>query len=427
MLSEDVSQFIMEPSANQNNWFDHVDVSNISFYKVGFIGNGLGSGGGLAGAIRFQTSTGPVRNLSVTHCRFENFIQNYWVYFNNVLSSFEMNNITASNNVFVSMPGNDIDPSFSGVPATCIGFQGSYADKAGKIKNFEANGNRMSCLYMKRGVDVWSNCHGGEIAHNNIENCGQHAGGEDDASNYAILLYTNRFLFGAPDYDYDPSAIECHNNNIVNPRDCGFYCQGLVESSIHDNTISGQTSTADASIPKGAIATNGTHSVDLYSNTMKDNAFDLSLACVNFKVDRDIILKSWGNDCLSKAGTAIKITPNGSGGSGFKSTALLTENIVTGDVLIPFAAASENFCCTISGGEIKDSTLNGINMSISVAPVPVSGKPLVFNFEGIKFAGVTQDAIAAANVDFTNTTISACEFDMGTISRYGINSITQRT
>lgn len=417
-LDAKTSQFIIKPGVEVNNPFEVTDVSNVSFNKLGFIGNSTASVPTQAGAIRFRAVSALMQNLEVTECYFENFKQNYWIYARND-SSIEMSNVHVDNNEFVSMAGNDIDPSSMGVPACCIAFQGSVSNKTGIVTKITANQNRMNCSFMKSGIFVWSNCQGGEIKGNDIKDCG--ASGSDDKINYAIALYTNRYLFAATDYDYDPSGFEISGNELARARDCGIYLQGLVESTVHDNNIYGQTSTADATLLKGGIVTNGVHLVDIYSNTLYDNEFDFGIAQINFKPDREIICNIYNNNCQSRTSQCVKIVPNAKASgtqSGLKSTLNLTDNEIRGAVQFRVSDVADNFELNITGGSIKESG-SGVGFFLFNAATPTIVEGMWINIVDVDFADLTQDGINIT-VDYTSTLIKDCSFDMGSIDNKGI-------
>jgi hypothetical protein len=415
-LGAQVSQFVVKPATLVDNLFNSVDESNTSFNKVGFIGNNLASGGGAAG-LRFGALTKEVQDNAVTECYFENFKHNYWVYFTNLTSAFKCIRPIANNNVFVSKTGNDIDNTNIGVPATCIAFQGSITVLTGRVEDLQANNNNMKCSHMKRGVDVWGNCHKGQANYNTIANAGLN--GFDDTATYAICLYSNRFIAGAPEYAYDPSGIESKGNKITNPRDCGYYLQSINESNIHHNNIQGQTSTADGTIPKGAIAPNGVHATNIHHNYMIDNAIDINSTNINSKPDREIEFTLSYNECLSKVSNNVRITTNTTSSlAGFKSTLNWDSNIVSGDIIIKFSATSENFDLNITDGIVKDSLLNGIFL-FEVAP-STPAKPINVIIDGTKIFDIAQDAVSYTK-KFANVEVRNCHLDLGTIGRNCVN------
>lgn len=420
MLNSKVSQLVIKPGVEVNNPFEVVDASNVRFFRLGFIGNSIASVSSQAGAIRFRAVSSGMSDLAVEQCYFENFKHNYWVYCRND-GAEEISKIYVNDNRFISKIGNDINPNSLGVPACCIAFQGSTTNKTGIVTSIQANDNFMNCEYMKAGIFVWSNCKGGEIARNDIRDCGKF--GFDDRINYAIALYTNRYLFGATDYDYDPSGFDIHHNIIPRPRDVGVYMQGLVESQVYHNQIYGQTSTADASLLKGALVTNGVHAVDIYSNVMWGNVFDIALAQINYKPDRAIICTARNNECLSKTAQAVKIVPNakfvvGETQSGLKSTVNLIDNTIRGSIQYRVSSVADNFELNVKGGSIKESPSNiGFFLFNSSTPTPAAG--LWINLTDIDFADLGQDGVNIT-VGYTTTVIDRCKFDMSTIKNKGL-------
>ena len=416
VLDRQISQFVVKPGVEVNNPFEVLDVSDVAFERLGFIGNSTATTPSVAGAIRFRAVSSAMDNLTVRDCYFENFKQNYWIYARND-STLEMSDVHVDRNKFVSLTGNDIDPTSTGVPACCIAFTGSTTNKTGIVTKITANDNLMDCSFMKSGIFVWSNCQGGEIAGNEIRDCG--ANGSDDKINYAIALYTNRYLFGGTDYDYDPTGFDIHSNTLARARDCGIYLQGLVESTVHDNHIYGQTSTADATLLKGGIVTNGVHLVDIYSNNLHDNVFDLAFAQINFKPTREIICNAYDNSCWSGTAQCVKIVPNAKASgtqSGIKSTLNLTNNEIRGAIHFRVTSVADNFELNIKGGSVKEESI-GFFLFNASTPTIVAG--MWINISDIDFADLTQDGINITTT-YTTTFIERCKFDMGTIDNKGL-------
>jgi hypothetical protein len=419
VLDGQISQFIIKPEVEVNNPFEVTDVSDVSFNKLGFIGNNIATVPVQAGAIRFRAVSSVMKNLSVTECYFENFKQNYWIYARND-STIEMSNVHVDDNEFISKIGNDIDPTSLGVPACCVSLQGSTTNKTGNITKSTVNKNRMNCSYMKSGIFIWSNCKGGEIKGNDIKDCG--ANGFDDRINYAIALYTNRYLSGATDYDYDPSGWDIHGNTLARARDCGIYLQGLVESNVYNNEIFGQTSVADSTLLKGGIVTNGVHLVDIYSNTLYDNVYDLAFAQINFKPDREISCSAYNNNCWSKTAECVKIVPNAKASgtqSGLKSTLNLRDNEILGSVQCRTTSVADNFELNISNGSIKEGAA-GIGFLLNTVSAPTIVEGFWINIKGVEFADLSQDGINIT-ADYTTTTISENKFDIATIKNKGLS------
>lgn len=414
VLSGRISQIVIAPSIEVNNPFECLNTSDVTFEKIGFIGSSVASVATTAGAIRFRATTGAMTNLHVNDCYFENFKHNYWIYFRND-STQDMRNVSVVNCDFVSKSGNDIDPTSLGTPACCVGFQGSVVSKDGFIRKIDVHGNDMDCSYMKSGVFAWSGCVGGAINNNNIRNCGKF--GQDDKINYAIALYTNRYLSGTVDDDYDPSEFDVYSNNLKDNRDVGIYLQGLNDSTVHDNNISGQTSTADATLLKGAIVTNGVNNVDIHDNIMFGNVYDLAFAQINYKSSGEIVCTAHSNKCKS----GIKIVPNvkpAGTGTGIKSTLNLYNNEIDGAVLYRISNVADNFELNIHGGYIKNSATGvGLFVFNSSTPTPLEG--LWLTIKGVDFADHTQDGINVTT-DYMDVLIESCKFDIGTIKNKGI-------
>jgi hypothetical protein len=426
VLDAQISQFIAKPGTKINNLLNNTNTTEIQIRRVGFIGNNLGDGGGQAGAIRFLmtgAATEDMRNSVVEQCYFENFIHNYWIYYFN-LSSLTMNSCRTHRNRFISKTGNDIDINDLGVPATCVAHQGNTAGldaTLGKIRNIQVTSNIAQCQHMKRFCDVWAQVSKGYIAHNEIVDCGKN--GVDDKGNYGILYYTNREIQQPPPliYDMDPSKIDIYNNEIVRPRDVGIYVQGGTESNIYNNTIYGQFSTADGTLVKGGIGTNGAHLVNIYGNTLFDNYSDINMATINFKPDRDIILNVYDNNCFSENGQTMRLLLNSTVGvASNKSTTNFHNNNVRGTFLVRVDSNDFNHELNISGGTIAKAVNNGIDIFTSSIPTPAADKPIRFNIDGVSISDCPTHGILANNITYASMEITNCKLDMSTIAGTGL-------
>ena len=427
VLDAQISQFVTEPGTKINNLLSNTNTTEIQINKIGFIGNNLGDGGGQAGAIRFLmngSATEDMRNCVVSDCYFENFIQNYWIYYYNQ-SSFTMNGCKTHSNTFISKVGNDIDPTSVGIPATCVAHQGNTAGldaTLGKITNIQVTNNIAQCQHIKRFCDVWAQVSKGYIAHNQIIDCGQNA--LDDTACYGILYYTNREIQQPGDpllYAMDPSKIDIYNNEIARPRDCGIYVQGGTESNIYSNVIYGQYSTADGTLVKGAIGTNGAHLVNIYSNVMYGNYSDLNLAQINYKPDRDIVLNVYSNYCWSQTGQSVRLLLNSTlGTTTNKATNNFDNNEILGTFLIRVDSNDHNCEVNIKGGTVKNGINNGIDIFTSSIPTPAVDKPIRIVVDGVSISDCPTHGILANNVTYASLSIKNTKLDMHTILGTGL-------
>lgn len=256
-----------------NAIFHSLNIGNQRVRGITFNGNGIGT----------STATGRVWHIEmnasaavkVSKFSFEdNVVSNmggdYLVHFNNQ-SAVSMRDIRVSKNDFISMPGNDRLPTNVGARSTCVAFEGSFTSVSGTINDAYVSYNTHDCTYMKNFAISWHGSSNHWYSYNTVNNCGQANVFVDDVGCYAFLAYDNAHI-GSP-----PDRIYWDGNTILSPRDCGIYTANVGRVGAYYNEISGQTSTADASLPKGAIAINGAAEYMGVGNRLNGNYFGLSI------------------------------------------------------------------------------------------------------------------------------------------------------
>lgn len=421
LLDPKLSGFAVESGATVDNLFDTVN-ADASFYRVGFKGANQSTNASGAGALRFNmtaSATEQVNKARVEECYFENFKQGYWILFLNN-SNFAMNEAVVESCEFHSKTGNSIDPSSQGIPACMVGVQGNRLNLSGAILGISIDDNVAYGAHVKSFAFVWSNCRDGSIDKNRLYSFGSQ--GVDDSINYAIAAYTNRYLVGTVDYDYDPARLTINNNVIVGVRDVGIYLQGLNESEVASNIITGQTNGTIGTLLKGAIVTNGAHRCDVHHNTLFGNAIDLALGQINYKSDREITLTVGNNKCMSQALTNVVIVGNskadGNTGSGLKSTLRLIDNTINGGVQYRALPTADNFWLYIEQGEIYGQQIGFQVLVTDTDPTPTDG--IHIYLDGIDFHDITQDAVIY-NKTWATMNINDNNFDMATITNIALD------
>jgi parallel beta-helix repeat protein len=429
ILNEYISQIVIKPTLNINNPFDCFEQSNIEFKYLGFVGSSVATASGSAGAIRIRNSLQQVKNVRVERCYFENFKHNYWIYAINQSETQKMFQIYIEDCTFLSRTGNDIDPLSIGVPATCVAFQGNIEFQPGRIENVRVNRCTAYGNHMKRGVDVWGNVHGIELKSNTLRNFG--AASANNKGNYAIMVYTSRYLSGfTPDYAFDPSAADISGNEIENPRDCGIYLQGLNKSVVSNNRVHGQYNNQQVTLFIGGIVTNGCDQLNVSDNVLWDNWCDLGIAQINYKVapaGTKISASFSGNQCLS--GTDQSVMCNGNfysgidGSTGELSTVYFNDNRLKGRFKFVITNVLSNFDLQIKGGSISDSTI-GFWSNVASVPTPVN--PVVLSIKDVDFKRTSQNGINHVGIDYINATFEANRFDMSGITAQALNINTSK-
>lgn len=299
------------------------NTANVSFSGTRFYGNSatgtiVGGSYGLGGAIVFVNDTGaitPAGNYRITDCNFDNFGGAYWIYVDSHLSTtYDTTDIRMRGNTFTSYAGNCVDQETQ-YASDCMVFIGS-ATTSHVIADVEISGNTAYGQYIKRMVTIWGSTNRFNVHHNRAIGFGtngfftdipnawngsitypvgyqvvsggnvyicvlQHinhvppnatywtlvgalgATGYGGSSCYAFIVYRQSAQYG-------PDEIVFDSNIIDGVLDCGFYIASAINVTITNNYITGQTSVAETSIPKGAIAVDGCTVTKITDNKMEN-------------------------------------------------------------------------------------------------------------------------------------------------------------
>jgi hypothetical protein len=259
-------------TAEVNRLFLAENPSNVWFESFTIRGNSIATHSGDRGAILFLatgTARGPVKNFGLRDIALENFRQDYWVSVENA-SRYDMQDILIDHPVIQSRAGNDRGAAAIGVPSAIFGFRGEEGGTGGLIRRVTLIGADADGEFVKTFAVIWSGTREFRIEHNVLRRFGAHA--EVDTGGYALLTYDSARGEGTP-----PTAISITDNTIVAPRSCGWYGAGAVDVHVNHNLIVGQSDGADGSLPKGAIAFNGTTG-EAIGNTLRDNRYGIEIA-----------------------------------------------------------------------------------------------------------------------------------------------------
>jgi len=201
-----------------------------------------------------------------------------------------------------------------------------------------------------------------------------------------------------------PDLCEFAFNTIDGVRDAGIYLAATNRVTISNNTILGQTSTLDGTLPKGAIALNQDLLPTLDDNKIYNCAFGISIVPA-IQVSQNI--RNTEISAIPVSGNGIKINPvaPGAGGSG-----CVGEVIIDG-LKIDATAASvigvyvySNSTIGIANFELRNFKITCPNVGIyqfsSDATVPALGNVRIFN--GL-LANFTNTGLRYSNCSNANT------------------------
>lgn len=254
------------------NVFAGVDAANLAFESLTLVGNsntGAGSPYGIGEAIRWHMTNATTADLvgfRLTDVHLENFRGAWWVDIEHGASArpfLSMREIRIERVTFRSFAGNSAAPSLVTHNAAAIGINGF----SGAIRGVRVDGLSGDATHIKSAIILYHQVVGATLDGVNVRAAGL-SGATDDAGAYAIQLY---------DSHYRMSSITVSNPVIVAPRSVGIYVAGGSGIAIVDPRISGQTDTRAGTLPKGAIAFNGTRDWRLIGGLLRDNWRDLDI------------------------------------------------------------------------------------------------------------------------------------------------------
>ena len=241
------------------------DSSDITLEGLGLIGSGHSQGdtdGSALLALHTAQATSAMERIRVARCRLQNFRAPYWIHIANLNPrGWAVRDISIEALTAVSMPGNSIDPADIGRHAAVVFIDGA----AGPISEIAISGLDIEAAHIKCGIGLFRSVSSARISDVRIVNAGRF-GAQDNSGGYAILAYDSRG--GMAD-------IVIERATITAPRSCGIYVAAGSRVSVLQSTISGQTDIRSDTLPKAAIAFNGTSAPVVEGCTFADNVCDI--------------------------------------------------------------------------------------------------------------------------------------------------------
>lgn len=241
------------------------DSSDIAIEGLGLFGSGHSRGdtdGSALLALHTATSSTAMERLRVSRCHLENFRAPYWIHIANLNArGSAIRDILVESLDAVSRPGNSIDPADIGRHAAVIFIDGA----AGPVSDVRIVGFYAEASHIKCGIGLFRRVSRARLSDVRIANAGRF-GARDNSGGYAILVYDS--IGGMAD-------IVIERASLSSPRSCGVYVADGRGVSILQSTISGQTDTRSDTLPKAAIAFNGTSVPVVDGCTFADNVCDV--------------------------------------------------------------------------------------------------------------------------------------------------------
>jgi hypothetical protein len=242
------------------------DVSRVAVRNMTVIGNNRAVADSRSGsAILFEHSldcSTDIQDFRLENMHFSGFRGERWVQFLERNPHHIMSGIRIID--FHATGGSSLAPGAIGVSSAPLWFYGVE----GVISDVEIKRAVIEAEKLKSGIVLFHKVTDAAIIDTAVYHAGQD-GAADNCGAYAIMAYADR---------NEMKSISILGSIIRNPRSCGIYLRGADVVRVSNTTISGQTDTVSASLPKGAIAINGCTLVTIDGGNLNDNAFDLSVA-----------------------------------------------------------------------------------------------------------------------------------------------------
>jgi len=171
------------------------------------------------------------------------------------------------------------------------------------ILDVEITNLYVDATYIKCGVTIFHAVQNVVFNSPHVINAGL-TGTSDDKGAYAINVY------GAPG---ELTDITINNPVITAPRSCGIYIRGALRVAINKPFISGQTDVNNGTLPKGAIASDGSSYFTVYGGLLSGNVFDFMAAADTSQTTFNAVLD--GVTTLGASNASITINPTTGAGS----------------------------------------------------------------------------------------------------------------
>jgi len=293
------------------------DASNILIRDLTVVGNGRALANSASGAF-FQytlseTARASASKIRLSDIRLDNFAAERWISFINANSAGNaISDVVAERISILSRPGNSIAPQRISVWAHALVVMGYKGPIAGvRITDFTAD-----AAYIKSGIGIFERVSNVRMERVAIRSAGRQ-GAIDNAGAYAIALYggTGRV-----------TDVVIRDARIDTPRSAGIYAADVQGLRIADVVVTGQSDARIETLPKAAIALNGSRRVTVEGARFSGNAIDIAIvAPPNENGPTDVKLARMESRSARLA--SILINP-GVGGGATGDISIVDSNIV---------------------------------------------------------------------------------------------------
>jgi len=411
------------------NLFYSLNASNIDISGCLITGNGAGTSAlGYLWYCKMDATAGAdCTGFTFIGNTVSNFSGFYWVYFDNTAAvTCAMRDIRVQRNKWNSVPGNAQGPTDIQKTASCLGFSGSDTITSfSTMTDIDVSNNVANGAYIKSFVYFWSGVTRYQCNFNTLRSFCTDASFTNDTGGYAIAAYDHSHGAGlTPD-----TGVIC-GNTIQSVRDAGIYLAAPSNLTVAANLISGQTSTANVTLPKGGIASPGAKGLVLVGNRCEGCAIGITIlnspgydATLNVNV-----ISNFTNSGLIVGGTSAGAAPS------IVVDGLVCRSSVVGSTgVIISASASVGITNFALRNFVIDTPFIGFMVLSNDLSVPALGNIHVANGEvrsvsnyGIQFSNCTNAAqrITIEGIVFNNPVSGAALLFMAGAPNLTIRNIT---
>lgn len=265
-LGRDASSITVTGSA-EADLFTALNRSGIRLADLSLVGNDVSTAYASGVAFKFEqdgSATAAGGDVVIERCTFSNFRGDFWLYFRNSSSTYELRGVWVSRCRFLSQAGNARGPASLAVPDAFVAFEGQADGAVGLVSDAWVSENYFEASHKKMCGIAWHSTRRIHFVRNQALNCGA-VGISDNCGAYAFMAYENSAASGGPG-GARPDLIFCDENLIISPRSCGLYVADGNRIFARGNVITGQTDDQNATLPKGAIAINDATHAEVIGN-----------------------------------------------------------------------------------------------------------------------------------------------------------------
>ncbi|NIJ20691.1 hypothetical protein FHS95_002383 [Sphingomonas naasensis] len=242
--------------------FAALDRNNVTIRNLSCTGNSVASGynnGAFFNYFLTATAAANTSGVLVEDVTLDNFKAPYWICVENLHASRTIVGVTIRRISAYSKSGNAISPTDITWNASVIGIVGN---QTGVIERVHVSDLYVDASHIKSGVILYHGVRNALLDNLSIFHAGYADTFANDAGAYAVQIYDS----------YGVGSGILVQNVRLSARSCGIYVAGQHDVTLSGFVIEGQLDTLDGSLPKGAIAINGTVNCTVRDGTIRNCA-----------------------------------------------------------------------------------------------------------------------------------------------------------